>query len=69
MFFRVAARNVPKSAFPKLRDLMNGILVSEWADFWHTGVFGHGEFENEVEIPKYLHTKYRNVEKVHLLMK
>jgi hypothetical protein len=50
MFYRVAARNVPKSAFPKLRDLTSGILVSVWAEIWHTGVFGHGEFENDVEI-------------------
>jgi hypothetical protein len=47
---RVAARNVKFSAFSKLRDLMNGILVSDWADFWYTGVFGLGEFENDVEI-------------------
>jgi hypothetical protein len=47
---RVAAQNVPKSAFSKLRDWRSGILVTDWADFWHPVVFGHGEFENDVEI-------------------
>jgi hypothetical protein len=66
---RVVAQNVPFSSFPKLRLMRCGILASEWADFWYTGVFRHGEFDNEVEIQKYLRTKYRNVEKWHLLMK
>jgi hypothetical protein len=49
--------------------MTSGILESDRADFWHTGVFGHGEFENDVEIRKCLHKIYRNVDKIHILMK
>jgi hypothetical protein len=56
---RVAAQKVPKLGFSKLRDLMIGILVSDWADFRYSGVFGHGEFEN---MSKSENTYLQNIE-------
>jgi hypothetical protein len=40
------------SAFSKLRLLQSGILASDWADFWYSGVFGHGDHDSGVDIRK-----------------
>jgi hypothetical protein len=59
---RVTAQKVPFLAFSKLHDKTSGILASDRADFWHPGVFGHGNHDSGIKCRKCLHTKGRNVE-------